>query len=216
MQEYFGTKNFDWLVEEFQALGPLKIKFKDESWEMQLLNVLVFWFNTDFLTRYTTVIGHTIYFPDKEYIFYNEKGAMKTLAHEMVHILDSRRMGMGTFALSYLFPQILAIGVFAFPFIGWWALLFLLFLLPLPAPFRSESEARAYALDVLMAPQSQREDVLDRIVSLFIGRDYYFMNRNSEQVGHRINHWMEATESGNPSAVELTKVLLIYEMVEEG
>lgn len=215
-EEYYGTKNFDWLVDEYKALAPLRIKFKDESWEMQLLNLFVFWFNPNFLTQYTTVIGNTIYFPDREYIFYNESGAMKTLAHEMVHILDARKMGFGRFALGYLFPQILGLGVLAFPIIGWWAMVFLIFLLPLPAPYRSESEARAYALDLLITYEDYQGEVLDRICALFTGQDYYFMSREPEVVRNRVLHWMEATEAGHPAAAEMTKALLIYEMVLEG
>ncbi|MCI4669141.1 MAG: hypothetical protein MRZ79_13480 [Bacteroidia bacterium] len=214
-EEYFKSKNFDYLVEELEKVAPFKIKFKDESWEMHLLNVLVFWFNPGFLTQYTTVIGKTIYFPDKNYIRYNETSAMKTLVHEMVHILDARNQGVGFFALGYLFPQILTLGVFAFPFLGWWSLLFLIFALPIPAPFRAESEARAYALDVLLAHPYDHEDILNRIANLFTSWDYYRMSNSPKWVVERIRYWMDATESGAASAKAMTTVLLIYEMVAE-
>jgi len=208
----FG-KNFDMLVDEFSEVVPLKVKFKDEAWEMQVLYIFIFWFNPEFLTRYTTVIGNTIYFPDRSYIQQHEGGAMKTLAHEVVHILDADRQGMGPFALAYLFPQFLTLGVVFFPFLGFWALIFLLFALPWPAPFRAEYEARAYALDLLMTPKEIREEELDRICSLFRSWDYYRMSSDESYTRERILHWMAAAESGK--APILTKILLIYEMVRE-
>ncbi|MEL6625721.1 MAG: hypothetical protein AAFQ92_09370, partial [Bacteroidota bacterium] len=52
---------FEQLCDELQQVVPFQIKFKDESWEMQVLNVFIVWFNPNFMTSFTTVIGNTIY-----------------------------------------------------------------------------------------------------------------------------------------------------------
>ncbi|MEO0897013.1 MAG: hypothetical protein AAFY71_11480 [Bacteroidota bacterium] len=181
---------------------------------MQFIQVLIYWFNPRFLSDYTTVIGHTIYFTNREYVIHHERQAMKSLAHEMVHILDAQKSGWFRFALSYLFPQILAIGVLSFPWLGWWALGFLLFLPPWKAPYRSEYEARAYAIDIINTPFALREEAIVRICSMFGEWGYYRMNQDREEVRLNLDYWVNEAESGHDP--ELSRVLLIYEMVVEG
>lgn len=204
---------FEKLAEELQQIAPFKIRYKDESWEMQLLNVLVLWFCPNFLTQFTTVIGNTIYFPSRSYIRWNPDGAMRTLAHEFVHILDMDRLSPGVFMMGYLFPQILALGVFTFPFTGYWALLFLLFLFPIPAPFRFYAEARGYAMDVLTAGYGQKERIMDHAVAHFTGWNYYKMFPFEDVVRSTIDDWVVKAERGEDK--DLMKVLLVYELVAE-
>ncbi|MEL7064628.1 MAG: hypothetical protein AAFP00_12885 [Bacteroidota bacterium] len=204
---------FEQLCDELQQVVPFQIKFKDESWEMQVLNVFIVWFNPHFMTSFTTVIGNTIYFPTQSYIAHNPQSAMRTLAHETVHLLDAEEHGYVRFSLSYLFPQILASGVLLFPFIGLYSLLFLLFLLPIPAPLRAKYEARAYAIDVLTSLPSQRSDAIERIVDLFEGWDYYRMFPFREQTEEQLMHWVQEAEAGRDPS--LMRVLLVYEMVAD-
>ena len=75
----------------------------------------------------------------------------------------------------------LLILVYSIPQSTWITLLFLLFLLPIPAPLRAKYEARAYAIDVLTSLPSQRSDAIERIVDLFEGWDYYRMFPFREQ-----------------------------------
>ncbi|MEL6135685.1 MAG: hypothetical protein AAFR59_20180, partial [Bacteroidota bacterium] len=199
--------------DELQQVVPFHIKFKDESWEMQVLNVFIVWFNPNFMTSFTTVIGNTIYFPNRSYIAHYPQSAMRTLAHETVHLLDAEEHGYVRFSLSYLFPQILASGVLLFPFLGFYSLLFLLFLLPFPAPFRAKYEARAYAIDILTSLPSQRHAVMDRIIELFTGWDYYRMFPFKEQTEEQLMHWVHEAEAGRDPA--LMRVLLVYEMVAD-
>lgn len=69
-------------------------------WLDRLLRVVTFGAQAAYLTRYTTVIAHTIYTPlswetrsdDERYI---------TLRHEAVHLRQTRRLGMVRMALYY-------------------------------------------------------------------------------------------------------------------
>ncbi|RMG17884.1 MAG: hypothetical protein D6730_23500 [Bacteroidetes bacterium] len=204
---------FEHLTKEMQELVPFRIKYKDESWEMQLLAAFSAPFCPTFLTEYTTVIGSTIYFPSREYLLHRSDRAERVLAHEVVHLLDAERFSEPVFMGAYLFPQILALGVLTFPLLGWWSLLFLLFLLPLPAPFRFYFESRAYAIDVLTAHPHDRELVLEWAVEQFCGWNYYKMFPFRNWVRRSIMHWVAQTEKGKDQA--LLKVLLIYEMAVE-
>ena len=204
---------FDHLVEELQEVVPFRIRYKDEAWEMQLLSILVIWFCPNFLTQFTTVIGSTIYFPSRSYVRLNPDSAMRTLAHEVVHILDMDKWSAGIFMGSYLFPQILAFGVFTFPFFGFWSLLFLVFLLPIPAPFRYHFEARGYAMDVLTAHPSRRAEILERSLDHFTGWNYYKMFPFEEVVRDTIRSYVVKAEAGEDK--DLMKVLLVYELVAE-
>lgn len=204
---------FEHLAKELHTVVPFNIKYKDESWEMQVLNLFVIWFCPNFLTQFTTVIGNTIYFPSRAYVRWNPDGAMRTLAHEVVHILDMDKWTPGFFMGAYLFPQILALGVFTFPFFGLWSLLFLIFLLPIPAPFRYYFEARGYAMDVLTAHPGHRAEMVERSLDHFTGWNYYKMYPFEEQVREAIKGYVVRAEAGEDK--DLMKVLLVYELVAE-
>ena len=45
----------------------IRIAFKDESFLMKLLGFLLF-FTKEFMTRFTTTIGNTVYFPSREWL----------------------------------------------------------------------------------------------------------------------------------------------------
>lgn len=155
---------------------PLKIKYKDESWEMYLLHFLVKWFNPNFMTDYTTVIGYTVYFTSKEFVEQYPRQAMQILAHEAVHLLDTKRLTFTLFALAYLFPQVLVVLAFLFPLSAYY-LFFLLFALPLPAPFRAYFEAKAYSLDIILGKRS-----VEDTVQYFTTWDYYKMFPFKEKI----------------------------------
>ncbi|RMG76004.1 MAG: hypothetical protein D6722_00095 [Bacteroidetes bacterium] len=205
---------FDQLSHELQAIAPFRIRYKDEAWEMQLLNVLVFWFCPGFLSHFTTVIGSTIYFPSRDYVARYPRSAMRSLAHEAVHLRDAHRLSFPLFMALYLFPQGLALGVLLFPFLGPWALLFLLFLLPIPAPGRFWLEARAYAMDYLTAEPGRQAATLDWAVAHFSGWNYYRMFPFSDWVRAAIVRHARQAEGGQDK--DLMKILLIYELIAEG
>ncbi len=204
---------FEQLVEELKVHVPFRIRFKNEATEMEVIAAFVEPFSPDFMENYTTVIGSTIYFPDRFSLMQNEERAMRTLAHEAVHLLDAERWRMPFFSLAYIFPQVLALGLFSFPWLGWWAFLFLLFLLPLPSPFRYYFESRAYAIDLLLSPPERQESMMQHIIRQFSGWGYYKMFPFPKLVEKGIRKWMRKAEKGEDQI--LVKVLLLYEMVNE-
>jgi hypothetical protein len=206
-------ERFERLSEAFQSLVPFRIRYKDESWEMQLLQALIGWFCPGFLTHYTTVIGSTIYFPDREYIRQNPESAMLTLSHEVVHLLDADRISWPLFGLAYLFPQVLALGALLFPWLGPWSLFFLFFLLPIPSPLRAHFELRAYAIDLLNTDPERREEVLGFICEQFSGWNYYRMYPYPDLVKEQLQYWVYQIESGQEK--DIMKVLLVYEWARE-
>ena len=204
---------FETLQAEFQKLVPFRIRFKDEAPEMQILNLFVMWFCPGFLTRFTTVIGSTIYFPNRAFISLTPHTAMRIMTHEVVHLLDAQKYSFPVFAATYLFPQILAVGVFLFPWLGWWALLFLLFLLPLPAPFRAHFEARAYAIDILTSSPERQEEQFEYAMMQFESWDYYKMYPFPEKAEANLRYWMDQAEKGKDP--QLIRTLLLYELISE-
>jgi len=81
--------------------------FKDQSSTMKFLGKLMWPFNPLFMTSFTTTFYPVVYFPSKEYYDYNSQRSFTILAHELVHLIDTKRHPF-TFRLSYLFPQVLA------------------------------------------------------------------------------------------------------------
>ena len=180
------------LLKAPQQIRPINIAFKDESMFMRLLSYLLF-FNPEFMTKYVTVIGKTIYFPNKEYIE-NEEVFGQILCHEFVHMMQAKRYG-AFYYLGYLFPQILAIfSLLTLPLVllfgnyGFIALAFLLFLLPLPAYFRMRFELEAYVASLFFVNytlEKAKFDEMHRSVKLFnmcsnisenafVGPSYYY------------------------------------------
>ena len=153
----------------------IRIAFKNESNLMRVLSFFLF-FNKNFMTRYITVIGRTIYFPSKEWLDENRARAAHALCHEFVHISDEQNVGSVVFRLSYLFPQCMALFALCGFFVGPAALLFLIFLLPLPAPFRTFWELRGYAMtDAVLFAKHKRFANDEYLLRQFTSPAYYYM-----------------------------------------
>lgn len=137
---------FENLVNESKKYFPnLEIKYKDQSNFMKFIGFLLF-FNKDFMTKYITTIGNTVYFPSRDYIVQYPVRSSITLLHEFIHINDARKIGTVLFNFLYLFPQILIIFCLPLLLVSWKLALVLLILcaLPLPAYFRMKFERKAY------------------------------------------------------------------------
>jgi hypothetical protein len=89
------------------SVPAFRVAFKDEVGWMRVLGGLVRPFHRDFMTRFTTTLGTTVYFPSRAIYESSPKGSITVLAHEWVHLLDHAAHPFW-FSLSYLFPQILA------------------------------------------------------------------------------------------------------------
>ena len=107
----------------------------------------------EFSTRYTTVLGATVFLPQPPEEIAPDVLA-STLAHELVHQMDQQRWGP-LFYVSYGFC------------------------LPSIRSMRAHWERRAYAVDLLLARErggpAEVERVADLLVDLFSGRAYLWM-----------------------------------------
>jgi len=207
MANYPVKSTFENLIELASEKLPLKIRFKDKSKVMKILNSLIGWFAKDFMTRFTTTWGYTIYFPSEAYIKENPQLATRILAHELVHLLDAQKHGKALFTFAYALPQILFLGIFSFPWLEAWAILFLVFLLPLPAPFRYYFESRGYAVSMMTHPQKTDNPI--PYLSYFTGWIYYKMFPFPKKVTQKILEWRTKTEQNQ--APILQKVMKWYE-----
>lgn len=139
---------FDSFVSQLDS--KIKIKYKNESLFMKLIGLILF-FNKDFMTGYTTTIGNTIYFSSRDKIEKDPEDAIIIAAHEWQHMLDSRNLNPILYSCLYLTPQLFALlGIFAAFYIGLWALLFAIFLLPIPSYLRMVFERRGYEMTLFM------------------------------------------------------------------
>jgi len=166
-----------WLV-----ANGIKIKFKTKNgkpqgWLMKLLSVVLF-FNKGFFTKFTTVIGNSIYFTSEE--DYKNKYArpvslLVTLLHERHHIMQRKKVGLLIHTFIYLFPQVLALlslGAFWNP---WW-LLCLIFLAPFPSPGRAWMEQEAYRIsEAVMYWAGGWTPNTYLLAKNFTGSNYYYM-----------------------------------------
>jgi len=155
-------------IEIAKTLIPnLEIKFKDESKFMKILSKILF-FNKDFMTNYTTTIGSTIYFPNREYL--TNKSSIVTLCHEIIHVNQSKNI---LFGFLYLSPQIFSIFALLSIF-NIYFLFFLLFLLPIPSP-RAYFEYKAYCVSMYTRNELGMKIDTYSIFKQFNSANYYFM-----------------------------------------
>jgi hypothetical protein len=90
-----------------KVVPKFKLAYKDESKLMKLLGFFAVLFNPDFMTRYTTTLNTTVYFPSKSYYEAQPKSSLTVLAHEMVHMLDNKKYPIW-YQFTYAFPQVIA------------------------------------------------------------------------------------------------------------
>ena len=140
------------LIAELKIKYPdFDIKFKNEDKFMQTIGKVVGIFNRSFMTRFTTVLGYTVYFPSREWMEADWRKVFYVLAHESIHIANHAKSPI-KHVLGYSFPQNLApLALLSFlAFIHPAFLTFLVFLLalgPWPAPFRVKEEILGYGMN---------------------------------------------------------------------
>lgn len=175
-----------------------KVLYKDESLFMKIVGALAF-FNPKFMKGYTTTFFSRVYFPSRAWAKeVGHRHMFKVLAHEAVHLEDGRMYGP-IYQVSYIMPQILSVlallGFFLSPI--WFVAL--LMLLPLPAPFRKESEMRGYQMSMAVnywRYGSVLQETKDHILGKFAGPDYYFMWPFRSAVKKEIDSRLEWIETG--------------------
>jgi hypothetical protein len=167
-----------------------QVRYKDESALMKVLGKILF-FNRGFMAQYTTVIGNTVYFPSRKFVSQDYSRAWRVLSHELVHIQQYKRLGplMG---ILYLFPQVLApLFLILALFLGSWVIAALvpIFLLPLPAPWRTELEVQGYQMSLAAHGKifGSSKEYHDRVVRNFTGPAYYYMWPFRKQVETKLS-----------------------------
>jgi len=190
------------LSEVQKSIPKAQIKFKDKSMFMKFLGVLLF-FNKSFMTRYTTTIGFTVYFPNEADATARDEAFANVFSHESVHMSDYKKWGV-LFKLSYLLPQLLAVfallSILAIWFSKLWLLnlLWLLMVAPIPAYFRSHWELRGYVMDLAYDHwKFNAEPDPSRYLNRFTTSGYYFMWPFSGHMKRRFEKMIAKMKSGN-------------------
>lgn len=177
-----------------QEVPGFEIKFKNQSVWMKFLNFFAQVFSPNFMTTYTTTTGSTVYLPNEELLFAEQRMCAEILAHELVHMVERRQQGAILNGLRYLFPQILA-SLALFSVLATWnlwfllCLIFLLTLAPLPAPGRREIELRGYTMTMAIEYWETggiSDEMFEHVAKQFVGPAYYFMWPWRENTMHRI------------------------------
>ena len=131
----------------------IRLVYKAEVPWMRLVGKLARPFSPDFDTRFTTVVGDTVYLPCPVDEFPRDALAA-TLAHELIHQQDQRRWGL-LFYVSYGAAM------------------------PVGRTYRAYWERRAYAVDLLLAHERggpmEVLRVADILATVFAGSAYLWM-----------------------------------------
>lgn len=94
------------LIENLREEYKTTLVYKDNSKFMRLLNVLLlivtFGGQRQFMTRFTTTIGKTIYVP-REWEQYPVAEKITILRHERIHLRQAKRYPLFVFSFLYLF-----------------------------------------------------------------------------------------------------------------
>jgi hypothetical protein len=166
-------RRLSWAYETYPGFVVI---LKSESYLMRAIyyGALMFLWNRNFMTTFTTTIGRRMYTPSP----LSGPQGLALLAHELCHVADAKKVTLPLWVFLYLFPQCLAIGaLLAFWKIGF--LLCLAFLIPWPAPFRVWAEFRAYTITLLELRRcgvNIGEQEIQWLHGVFCGWAYYRMS----------------------------------------
>lgn len=148
--------------------------------------------NPRFMSHFFTIIGNKIYAPLDIIEAMTDAQLLQILMHETIHAFDRKKYGNLLFSAAYLFPQILAVlapvGVVLAAVTGnllWlWLLTSLVFLAPIPAPFRAWFEIKANRSDISFVKKvvynnRTGDEIPGNYVELiserYINGEYYYM-----------------------------------------
>lgn len=180
------------LVEEYitffrERTGiEMRLVDKTNSKLMKLIGWLIKSFQPNFMERYITTLGDTVYIPQKTLSSYGELNLLEIIMHESVHVRDANNIGKFKFGFLYLFPQslvFLVLGALSGFLLGPLALVFLIFLfslLPIPAPWRYKFELKAYRTSLMFATRVHNsgpehvQAIKNWIIEQLSGKPYYF------------------------------------------
>jgi hypothetical protein len=192
--------SYDRLLKLGQEKYSISVKFKDKSLLMKALGKLLF-FNPNFMKSYITTLGNTIYFPTEEWLKNNRDSAAASMAHELVHVSDSKEIGLVIFSYTYLFPQVISLlSLFALGGSSLLWLLFLVFLVPIPSPLRTYWELRGYAMSDAVRYKTTGNFLPNEFIEKqFLTSAYFWMWPFKEDLQARVNRNRELIVSGKLS-----------------
>ena len=199
-KEQISDRQIHRKVRDLAARMGAVIRYKDESRLMKILGKILFFaprFNSDI----ATTIGKTIWLPSREWAR-DERRCWMVLAHELVHVADAIRVGGVLFALSYLFPQCLALLAPLALIPGCeWLLAFLACAAPIPAPWRAHWEFRGYGISLACIYWRRIPTVGPKYIieKHFTGPTYYFMWPFGSSVRERIDRYRWMASAGTLS-----------------
>lgn len=192
-QRYRSCNRF---LQDLKTSQGIELVLKDKESSSLMRSVGWFFINTKlsprFMSHFFTIIGNTIYAPVAVVAQMTDVQLLQILMHETIHAFDRKKLGNLIFSLAYLFPQVLAllapVGVLAaiiFQNANWlWLLLSLIFLAPIPAPFRTWFELRANRSDVSFVKkivygnrtgEEVPENYIEALAVRYSNGEYYFM-----------------------------------------
>lgn len=183
-----------------RVVPGFQVAWKSDSWSQRLLGKLLF-FNPTYMTGYVSTFYPIVYFPTRAGYEEDPARSFSVLAHERVHLLDTKRQPLW-FRISYLLPQVLIapflISAIVTAFFSWKAALVSLGLvalaaIPWPSPGRTKLEKRGYAMTLAVYYWLTREippKLKQDIKSYFVGWPYYKMSWSPTD----IDAWLATTE----------------------
>lgn len=161
----------------------IRIVAKEDSKLMRVFAVFVQLFNKEFMERYITTIGSSVYWPRLGRFGKNANNDISVLFHEGQHAWDFKHHPLRMW-LGYIFPQLLVLltvlAVLAAWLSNWWllCLLCVVMIAPIPAPFRLWSEQRGYSCTIafrIWSGGDTNSGFFDYIAHQFTGSHYYYM-----------------------------------------
>ena len=177
-----------------------QVAWKDTSWLQKLIGWILFPFNSTYMVNFVTTFYPTVYFPTQFEYEESPLNSFIVLAHERVHLLDTKASPFW-FRFSYLLPQILFATLFpaglVSVFFSWWVgcILFALAtlsVLPWPSPWRTYWEKRGYAMTLAATywtTGSLPSDLGPFILTNFLGWFYYKMSWSQSDM----DRWLKDT-----------------------
>lgn len=209
----FDSEKF--LKDVKRKIPKFKIVDKKRSKFMKFINIFVKLFNPDFLNRFITTIGYTVYWP-KPPKDYDDPDDFYVLWHEAIHACQAKRWTRIGFGFLYLFPQSLSVfallAVLAIWFSGWWllALTMLISLAPWPAPLRVYWELQAKRADIhvhRVLDHDLEDWIIEQSSENFCGWNYYKMSWNKKKTLKEIMYLVQYWKFHKPIFGEVKKWL---------
>lgn len=180
------------------------IEFKNRSRWMKFLNLFVQLFNKNFMSRYTTTLGKTVYVVSEKDLLAHQDTYAEILAHELCHMVERQQEGGVWNTLRYAFPQILAAFSLLALLSAWslWfllALLFLLALAPIPAPGRRDIELDGYTMSMSVhfwRAGDISDELFEHTAKQFTSSAYYYMWPWRDSVVHELKMRAQLIRTG--------------------